>query len=108
MKKYILNSAVITSPGMYEYNFITVEEMKKWLEAGDWVSTIGYEETAKALQELTGIKIPVNRQQIKMKQGDEALIFRLTCRLDNPQLKGYLTTEFIKNNCEIGILKKIK
>lgn len=106
--KYILNSAVITTPGTYQYWHITIEEAKKWLKEDPILplSTIGYPETAKALSLLAGCIIAVNRLQIFMSSGDEALIFRLTCRLDNPKLKGNLTVEFVLENCEIGILRK--
>ena len=109
--KYVLNSAVITAPGTYTYKLISLEEMKEWLN-GEWVSTIGYEATAKALEALTGIEIPVDRKIIKMQPGDEALVFRLvfppgTKRI-NPKDKGSLSVDFVLNNCEIGILKRIK
>jgi hypothetical protein len=107
MVRYILNSAVITSEGVYEYKLISVEEAKKWLEVGEFVSTIGYEETAKALELITGVKVDVNRKQVKMAKNDEALIFRLTCRLDNPVLKGNMSIDFVLNNCEIGLLKRL-
>jgi len=106
--KYILNSAVITTPGVYEYKLISVEEAKRWLSKLDWESTIGYQETIDALATLTEIRVPLNRKLVKMKAGDEALVFRLTCRLNDPNLKGHLSKEFVLQNCEIGILKKIK
>lgn len=106
--RYILNSAVITTAGTYEYQLITPEEAKKWLEEGDFVSTIGYQETADALEVITGVKVDVNRQQIRMREGDEALVFRLTRRVENPNDKGTLSKEFVLNNCEIGILKKVR
>jgi len=106
MKNYILNSAVITTPGNYQYRLISVEEMKKWLSENQWISTIGYQQTCDAIQALTNIPIPLNRVQIKMDNGDTALIFRLTCRLDNPELKGKLSQEFVMKNFEAGILTK--
>lgn len=104
--KYILNSAVITTPGSYKYSLITPEEAKQWLQEREWESTVGYEETAIALEQVTGIKIPTNRKQIKMVEGDEALVFRLTKRLSEPELKGKVGLQRILENCEIGILKK--
>jgi len=107
LARYILNSAVITTEGIYIYRLITLDEAKKWLQNGDFLSTIGYQETANVLSFLTGISIPVNRKLIRMEKNDEALVFRLTCRLSAPELKGQLSKEFILRNCEIGILKKI-
>ncbi len=111
MARYILNSAVITAPGVYEYRLITPEEAREWLRQGDWVSTVGYAETAEALATLAGMEIPVNRVIIKMEPGDEALVFRVvlppgTPRI-TPEMKGMLTREFIEQNSEIGILKRL-
>lgn len=100
---YILNSAVITAPGAYNYRLIELGEVIEFLR-GNPLSTIGYPQTAEALSMLTGISVVVNRKQIKMGVGDRALVFRLTCRLDDPTLKGTLTKEFIMANYEAGLL----
>ncbi len=50
--KYILNSAVITSPGEYRYRLINADEARKWAEGG-FLSTVGYEQTADALTQTT-------------------------------------------------------
>lgn len=106
--KYILNSAVITTQGIYEYQLIFPGEAKQWLQEGNWESTIGYEETAIALKQITNVEIPMNRKQIKMEKGDEALVFRLTKRLAAPELKGEIGLQTILENCEIGILRKLQ
>ena len=106
-KFYILNSAVITTPGNYYYQLIPLQKAIEWLKTHQWESTLGYQETADALEALTGIRIPVNRKLIRMQTGDEALIFRLTKRLDNVDLKGKVGVQFVMDNCEIGILKKL-
>jgi len=60
--KYLLNSAVITTPGVYEYYIITPEQARAWYGNGaDIISTIGYEETANALSLLLGSPVAVNR-----------------------------------------------
>jgi len=105
--KYILNSAVITTPGYYHYRLISLKEAQEWLRTGNWESTIGYQETADALQQLTGIEIPVNKQQIQMRAGDTALVFRLTTRITG-EMKGSVGTDWILKHCEIGILRKLK
>lgn len=105
--RYILNSAVITAQGTYVYALITPDEARSLLEEGDFISTIGYQETANALEVLCGVSVPVNRVQIKMKPSDLALVFRLTCRLNDPALKGKLTEEFVCANCEIGLLQRL-
>ncbi|RLD19299.1 MAG: DNA-binding protein [Caldiserica bacterium] len=105
--KYILNSAVVTTPGVYEYRLIDIEEARRWVKEGGWESTIGYVETAFALAQLVEKPIPVNRKLIRMKAGDEALVFRLTVRLPDFRTKGNVGTDFILKHCEIGLLKKI-
>lgn len=109
--RYVLNSAVITAPGRYDYYLVRVEAAKRWLEVGDFISTIGYAETAEALTQLTGVPVAVNRTTIQMAPGDEALVFRLvlppgTPRI-TPETKGMLTPEFVAANSEIGILKRL-
>jgi len=105
--RYILNSAVITTPGTYNYRLIDTDEVKRWLDAGPFDCTIAYPETAKALESITGRLFQTNRKTTKMAKGDEALVFRLTARMSRPDLKGKLTPEFVLANSEIGILKKL-
>ncbi len=73
---YIFNSAVITACGVYEYEFTTPSGARAWLLRHKWESCMGYEETAKALSELTtisgnypSISIPVNRKRFKCNAG---------------------------------------
>jgi len=110
-KKYVLNSAVITSPGFYYYRLVNADFAKNWLRHCQWESTIGYEETAKALEKLTGVPVPVNRKIAVMEAGDEALVFRLVLpqgeRRLPVDLKGRQGMDFILSHCEIGILRKI-
>jgi hypothetical protein len=108
--KYILNSAVITAPGRYEYRLLDVASATSWLASGGWQSTIGYAETAAALSELTGIAIPVNRTMVRLEPGDEALVFRLNfppgARRIDPSTKGELGRRFILQHAEIGMLTR--
>lgn len=108
--RYILNSAVITAPGTYEYKHITPAEALTWLhEGGDWESCIGYMETAQALSFIAKTTIPVSRKVITMLEGDEALVFRLVFPQGfrpDPTQKGSMGMEFILAHCEIGILRR--
>jgi hypothetical protein len=105
--RYILNSAVITTPGDYNYRLVSPDEARTWFESGPVESTIGYQETADALSVILGAEIPVNRQMVKMADGDEALIFRLTVRLADPAVKGRVNDpEWLLQHSEIGILQK--
>jgi hypothetical protein len=112
MTRYILNSAVITAPGAYIYEHITAHGARSWLTDGTFVSTVGYAETAQALSDLTEVQIPVNRRTIQMEPGDEALVFRLvlppgTARVA-PGAKGALGVEFVREHCEIGVLRRVE
>lgn len=109
--KYILNSAVITSPGTYTYELISIEEAKRWVVSETWESTIRYKETANALSKITGVPVPVMNITINMKEGDEALVFRLVFPRGyrpDPSRKGDLGEDFIVKHCETGILKRIE
>ena len=110
--RYILNSAVITSPGLYKYDHITLDEMITWLNKGKFISTIRYEETANALSQITEINIPIRDENIKMAPGDEALVFRLSLPKGihgiGKQDKGSLGIDFILRHSEKGILKRVE
>lgn len=112
MAKFILNCAVITSPGTYKYELVDVETAKRWLTEGGWISAIVYPEMAEALKRLTGIRVPVKLTTIRMEVGDEALIFRLAFKPGDPRpdvaLKGLLGMDWLLERCEFGILKKIE
>ncbi|GIV51583.1 MAG: hypothetical protein KatS3mg038_2104 [Candidatus Kapaibacterium sp.] len=112
MARYLLNSAVITAPGLYRYSLIDVEQAKRWLDAGDPpLSTIRYEQTAVALGMLVERPIEVCDLTIEMFPRDEALVFRLvlppgTPRID-PHNKGRLQEELRRGNWELGLLERI-
>ncbi|GIV50956.1 MAG: hypothetical protein KatS3mg038_1477 [Candidatus Kapaibacterium sp.] len=112
MKRYLLNSAVITAPGTYVYDYLSPEQAREWYSRGPApLSTIGYAETAEALSELLGVDIVVNKVAIVMYPGDEALVFRLvlppgTPRL-NPQDKGRIAQIIHAGHWELGLLKRV-
>jgi hypothetical protein len=107
--KYILNSAVITAPGIYEYRLITLEEAREWYGSGEGVfSTIGYPETAEALSLLLGKPIKAIRITIEMGPGDSALVFRPKLppgsqRID-PKDKGSIMQHIMARHWELGLL----
>lgn len=107
--RYILNSAVITAPGWYDYRLLSLTDARRWIEAGPYHSTVRYPDTAAALAKLLGCDIEVRNETIAMQPGDEALVFRLVFppgagRVD-VQKKGALGLLFIMDNCEIGLLR---
>lgn len=85
--RWLLNSAVITTPGTYVYRLLDREEARAWLLAGGWESRIGYSTTADHIAELCGIRPPLSREASPMQPGDEALVVRLRYRLQDPSSK---------------------
>jgi len=85
--RYLLNSAVITVPGRYDYRLVSKEEAARWIQAGEWVSRIGYPATADHVHTLSGIRPGLNREATVMQPGDEALVVRLKYRMQNPGQK---------------------
>ena len=110
--RYILNSAVITAPGVYSYRLTTPEEAREWYGSGNVISTIGYEETAEALSRLLGRPVPVNRVTIKMEPGDSALVFRLVLPPGSPRIdpkdKGQIISHIQAGHWELGLLRRLE
>ena len=111
MARYLLNSVVLTAFG--RWNYTPEYAPGAWLAAGDYTSTIGYPEDARALEVLCGLPdgtIPVTRQTITMEPGDEALVFRLVfpggTRPDAAS-KGTLGLDFIRTHSECGRLRRL-
>lgn len=109
MPSYLLNSAVITAPGRYEYRLITADAARAWA-VGGFTSTVGYEQTAEALAELLGMPVPVDRRTIIMQPGDEALVFRLVFPPGSPRIdpgdKGRLSAALLAGHYELGLLTR--
>lgn len=110
--RYLLNSAVITSPGLYHYRHISPEEAKAWYQAGEVQSTIGYAETAEALSQILHQPVSVSRVSIRMEHGDEALVFRLALPPGTPRIdpgdKGRLREAVIAGHWELGLLHRVE
>lgn len=103
MARFILNSAVLTSPGRYSYRLVEADEARDWAQRGDFISAVGYPETAEVLAALLGVEVPVQRVEVRMQPGDEALVFRLKTRPE-PGKKGSLGQDFLLENAEFGLL----
>jgi hypothetical protein len=110
MARYLLNSAVITAPGRYEYRVVTAEEARAWAGLGPWQSTIGYTETASLAEVILGVRVPVDRRVIRMEVGDEALVIRLALPPGSPRInpadKGRLGQAVVEGHVELGLLRR--
>lgn len=104
MMRYLLNSAVLTSPGTYHYRLVTTEEAADWLRNGDFISRIGYPATVEHIEKMSGIWPEISQEATAMQPGDEALVVRLKYRVQDPGEKA--TYQPAKEDWEYGILKK--
>ena len=82
--RYVLNSAVITGPGVYGYRLISKEDAAAWVQAEEFASRVGYPNTAQHIKDISGIRPPLSREATAMQPGDEALVVRLKYRMTNP------------------------
>jgi hypothetical protein len=119
----LINAAMIPNEGTFSYTLISRAEASAWMYQhfahDDSVPTsyIGYEQTAKHLEALCYetaqgridgtegeqpffISVPLNRAKCSMQPGDEALVCRLSYRVENPATKGQPQPE----DWEYGIL----
>jgi len=104
--RYLLNSAVITSEGVYEYRLVSPTEAREWLRAGGWVSRIGYPQTADHIEKLSGVRPELSREASPMEVGDEALVVRLRYRVADPSQKGSVAIG--SQDWEYGILRRLR
>lgn len=83
----LLNSAVMPAEGVYTLKRISKSNFQQLLQdaaaVGDFRSYIGYPETARLLEQLTGVEIEVSRDQAELKTGDVMLIVKLQHRIQN-------------------------
>lgn len=86
--RYLLNSAVIPAGeyGDYRYTPATKAELREFL-LGDFLSRVGYQQTADFIENITGVKITLSRDVSRMQPGDEAMVVRLPYRV-HPLGKG--------------------
>lgn len=104
MTRFVLNSAVLTTPGTYSYVHIPPTTARRWFEGGPYESAVGYDATAEALFFLTGVRVPVARHLIRMQPGDEALVFRLKIK---PRDNRHFSPREFAERAEIGLLRRV-
>lgn len=84
----LLNSAVMPTEGSYTLKRISQFTFRTNLQeaaaTGNLQSYIGYPETARLIEQITGIEIEVSRKQATLTSGDKMLIVKLRQRVDNP------------------------
>lgn len=84
----LLNSAVMPNEGVYTLKQISAETFKAVLqqaaETNNFKSYIGYAETAKLIERISGVTVEVSREQATLTLGDTMLIVKLRQRVANP------------------------
>ena len=90
----LLNAAVMPSEGVYTLKKISKAEFRTCLRAAsatdNFKSYIGYPETARIIEEITGVTVEVNREQAGLMPGDVMLIVKLRQRVADPVNKATL------------------
>ena len=87
----LLNSAVMPDEGMYTLQRISETTFQKVLRdaaaMNNFKSYIGYPETARLIEQTTGIEVDVSREQATLTPGDTMLIVKLRHRVANPVIR---------------------
>ena len=87
----LLNAAVMPAEGHYTLKRISDTEFQSLLrdaaETHNFRSYIGYPETARLIEQLTDVEIPVSREQATLDIGDVMLIVKLRHRVADPTTK---------------------
>ena len=87
----LLNAAVMPAEGHYTLKRISDTEFRTLLrdaaETHNFRSYIGYPETARLIEQLTDVEIPVSREQATLDIGDVMLIVKLRHRVADPSTK---------------------
>ncbi len=81
---YLLNSAVLTDFGEYEYREIGVQEAREILKNG-FISAIGHKGIAEFLTRILQLPVEYNRIEVKMQPGDVAVVYKIAGRLPPQQ-----------------------
>lgn len=91
----LLNAAVMPTEGHYTLKQISQTEFRTLLRdaaaSDNFRSYIGYPETARLIEEITGVDIAVSREQATLDLGDIMLIVKLRHRVTDPSTKTALT-----------------
>ena len=104
MARYVLNTAVISNPGMYAYHLITRDEARAWLKRGPVVSRVGYPATADFIRRALGVTLDLSREPTSMHTGDEALVVRLKYRMADTRPKA-VDSGWAEDDFELGLLR---
>lgn len=79
MTQYILNAISgnmldLQGSGDLAWHGLSLEQVKKLLASGNWVSALGHDDIALLLSEMTGFHLTKNRITNKLNIGDRAIL----------------------------------
>lgn len=100
----LLNTAILTTYGKFDYQPITLEQAKAMLSSEPYQSAVGHKATAQVLSDLLGVPIAENRIEYKQDDGETALVFKLRSRL--PEGKILSQAEIEEIGYDFGLLSK--
>lgn len=83
----VMNSAMMPQEGQYTCVRITPDEFSKLMRNHAILSYIGYQTTADHIEQLSGVKVRVTRDQTTLDDGDVMLVCKLKYRLPDPTKK---------------------
>ena len=90
----LLNSAVMPTEGVYTLKRISEAQFRELLQdaavTDNFKSYIGYSETARLIERITGVEIEVSREQATLVPDDVLLIVKLRQRVADPMDKATL------------------
>ena len=108
---FLMNSAVITSEGVYRYRELTPKDAKEVFDAAvaegeEVISSVGYPTTASHMSKVLDYSVEVTRLPVLMKKGDVAIVCKLTYRVPDPSEKGKFQPK--ETDYEWGLLEKLE
>ena len=110
---FLFNTNITPSEAVVRVSKCSVAQAAEFIAAqgGEFVSAIGHEATAKAMSQLLGVDVPVNRINADPKSGDWAISLKLNGRLPEGQVLGldelneigftFYSIEFCSPDCTI-------
>lgn len=83
----LMNSAMMPQEGTYLCTKISEQSFARWIRTHPFESFVGYEATAKHIEAISGVQVPVNRGETTLAPDDVMLVCRLNFRLADPKKK---------------------
>jgi len=83
---WLLNSPIITADGLFHSRTLSLDEARAIVHECGFVSAVGHAQTAAVLSRLLGINCPVNRIEFRQQAGEQAIVLRLSRRLQEGQV----------------------